>query len=106
MVHCQARAVAAFFDTNGYMPLARAARLGVPDPHCEAVLLGETDWLRDRVTLRTDGGATVRAKVDVDAPAARGDQVGLRFDAAAVSLFDEASGRTVRQARFALQKMS
>jgi multiple sugar transport system ATP-binding protein len=51
------------------------------------------------VTLRTDGGATVRAKVDVDAPAARGDQVGLRFDAAAVSLFDEASGRALRTAR-------
>jgi multiple sugar transport system ATP-binding protein len=51
------------------------------------------------VTLATAGGATLRAKVHVDAPAARGDRVGLRFDAANVSLFDEASGRALRTSR-------
>jgi len=51
------------------------------------------------VTLATAGGGTLRAKVHVDAPAARGDHVGLRFDAANVSLFDQASGRALRTAR-------
>jgi multiple sugar transport system ATP-binding protein len=51
------------------------------------------------VTLITAVGTTLRAKVDVNAPAARGDHVGLRFDAAAVSLFDHASGRSLRTAR-------
>jgi multiple sugar transport system ATP-binding protein len=51
------------------------------------------------VTVATAGGATLRAKVDVDSPAARGDQVGLRFDAGAVSLFDQASGRALPTAR-------
>jgi multiple sugar transport system ATP-binding protein len=51
------------------------------------------------VTLTTASGATVRAKVDADAHVARGDHVGIRFDAAAVSLFDEASGRALRTAR-------
>jgi multiple sugar transport system ATP-binding protein len=51
------------------------------------------------VTLSTAAGTTLRAKVDVNAPAVRGDQVGLRFDAAAVSLFDRASGRSLRTAR-------
>jgi multiple sugar transport system ATP-binding protein len=51
------------------------------------------------VTLATAQGATLRAKVAVDAAVARGDQVGLRLDAAAVSLFDQASGRALRSAR-------
>jgi multiple sugar transport system ATP-binding protein len=51
------------------------------------------------VSLRTARGATLRAKVDVQNPAQRGDQVGLQFDASAVSLFDEASGRALRTAR-------
>jgi multiple sugar transport system ATP-binding protein len=51
------------------------------------------------VTLATAGGATLRAKIDVDARAARGDRVGLAFDASAVSLFDQASGRALRTAR-------
>jgi multiple sugar transport system ATP-binding protein len=51
------------------------------------------------VTVATAGGATLRAKVDVDSPAVRGDQVGLSFDAGAVSLFDEASGRALQTAR-------
>ena len=51
------------------------------------------------VTLGTAGGGTLRAKVHVDAPAARGDHVGLRFDAANVSLFDQSSGRALRTTR-------
>jgi multiple sugar transport system ATP-binding protein len=50
------------------------------------------------VTLATAGG-TLRAKVQVDTPAVRGEHVGLRFDAAHVSLFDRASGRALRTAR-------
>jgi multiple sugar transport system ATP-binding protein len=51
------------------------------------------------VTVVTASGATLRAKVSADSRAARGDHVGLRFDAAAVSLFDRASGRALRTAR-------
>jgi multiple sugar transport system ATP-binding protein len=51
------------------------------------------------VTLATAGGTTLRAKVNVNARAARGDQVGLRFEAGAVSLFDRASGRALHTER-------
>ncbi len=51
------------------------------------------------VTCTTAQGATLRAKVGVDVPAQRGDQVGLAFDASQVSLFDQASGRALRTAR-------
>jgi len=51
------------------------------------------------VTLRSAQGALLRAKVDVASAAQRGDQVGLAFDADAVSLFDQASGRALRTAR-------
>jgi len=51
------------------------------------------------VTVGTAQGATLRAKVDVASGARRGDQVGLAFDAAAVSLFDQGSGRALRTAR-------
>ena len=51
------------------------------------------------VTLSTAQGATLRAKVAVTNAARRGDHVGLAFDAAAVSLFDTASGRALRTAR-------
>jgi multiple sugar transport system ATP-binding protein len=51
------------------------------------------------VTVATATGATIRAKVSADSRAARGDHVGLRFNAAAVSLFDEASGQALRTAR-------
>ena len=47
------------------------------------------------VTLNTAVGSMLRAKVGVERPVARGDQVGLAFDAAAVSLFDTASGRAL-----------
>jgi multiple sugar transport system ATP-binding protein len=49
--------------------------------------------------VRSAAGATLRAKVDVATAARRGDHVGLAFDAAAVSLFDAASGRALRTAR-------
>jgi multiple sugar transport system ATP-binding protein len=51
------------------------------------------------VTCRTAQGATLRAKVGVEVPAQRGDQVGLAFDASQVSLFDQATGRALRTAR-------
>jgi multiple sugar transport system ATP-binding protein len=51
------------------------------------------------VTVATALGATLRAKVSVGTRAQRGDHVGLRFDAGAVSLFDKASGRALRTAR-------
>ena len=51
------------------------------------------------VTVATALGTTLRAKVDADSPVARGDHVGLRFDASAVSLFDHESGRVLQTAR-------
>jgi multiple sugar transport system ATP-binding protein len=51
------------------------------------------------VTVTTATGATLRAKVGADSSVARGDHVGLRFDASAVSLFDQASGRALQTAR-------
>jgi multiple sugar transport system ATP-binding protein len=63
------------------------------------VLATEYLGTRQVVSLLTAAGATVRAKVDVNSPAKRGDQVGLRFDAAAVSLFEQSSGRALRTAR-------
>jgi multiple sugar transport system ATP-binding protein len=63
------------------------------------VLATEYLGTRQVVTLMTASGGTVRAKVDVNSPAKRGDNVGLRFDAAAVSLFDKTSGLALRTAR-------
>ncbi|MFI4932943.1 MAG: ABC transporter ATP-binding protein [Burkholderiales bacterium] len=51
------------------------------------------------VTCQTASGATLRARVATDVAAQRGDQVGLAFDTAQVSLFDAASGRALRTAR-------
>jgi multiple sugar transport system ATP-binding protein len=51
------------------------------------------------VTLLTALGSMLRARLDVDQPVLRGDQVGLVFDAAQVSLFAQASGRAIRTAR-------
>jgi multiple sugar transport system ATP-binding protein len=70
----------------------------------DAALRGEvlgTEYLGTSqvVTVATATGTTVRAKVHADARAARGDHVGLHFDASAVSLFDKASGRALRTAR-------
>jgi multiple sugar transport system ATP-binding protein len=47
------------------------------------------------VTLTTAVGSTLRAKVGVHLNARRGEHVGLVFDASAVSLFDEPSGRAL-----------
>ena len=47
------------------------------------------------VTLSTAVGSTLRAKVGVQVSAQRGEHVGLAFDASAVSLFDEPSGRAL-----------
>ena len=47
------------------------------------------------VTLATAVGSTLRAKLDVNVSAQRGDRVGLAFDAHAVSLFDQQSGRAL-----------
>jgi multiple sugar transport system ATP-binding protein len=51
------------------------------------------------VTCATAQGATLRAKVPVQVRAARGDRVGLRFDARTVSVFDAATGRALKTAR-------
>jgi multiple sugar transport system ATP-binding protein len=51
------------------------------------------------ITVATEAGGTLRAKVSADSKVTRGDHVGLRFDAAAVSLFDQLSGRALRTAR-------
>ena len=54
------------------------------------------------VTVTTAVGSTLRAKVGPETKAERGEHVGLVFDAAAVSLFDQASGRALalrREAR-------
>ena len=100
------------------------ARVGVPAlrqevPHSELLLgirpenvrLSDDSALRAEVlgteylgvsqivTVATASGATLRAKVHADAPVARGDHVGLLFDAAAVSLFDKTSGRVLKTAR-------
>ena len=47
------------------------------------------------VTLTTAVGSLLRAKVGVEVAAQRGDRVGLAFDAHAVSLFDQQSGRAL-----------
>ena len=51
------------------------------------------------VTLATAPGSTLRAKIDVKTPVRRGDHVGLAFDAAQITLFDQASGRSIRTLR-------
>jgi multiple sugar transport system ATP-binding protein len=51
------------------------------------------------VTLATAHGGTLRAKVGVKTPVRRGERVGLAFDAAEITLFDQLSGRAIRTAR-------
>ena len=55
------------------------------------------------VTVTTAVGSTLRAKVGPQATARRGEHVGLVFDASAVSLFDEASGRALALRRETLR---
>ena len=71
-----------------------------PDSKLRGEILG-TEYLGTSqvVTIATALGSTLRAKVSPDSTIARGDHVGLVFDAAAVSLFDQATGRALRTAR-------
>ena len=88
---------------------SRALLLGVRPEHVRlsdaaplrAVVLG-TEYLGHNqiVVLQTAGGTRLRAKVPVQQRAARGDAVGLDFDAAEISLFDAASGRALQTARY------
>ncbi len=65
-----------------------------------AEVLGSEYLGTGRIVTVSVEGVTLRAKVDVASTAARGDHVGLAFDADAVSLFDKASGRALRTARY------
>jgi multiple sugar transport system ATP-binding protein len=71
-----------------------------PTSKLRAEVLG-TEYLgvNQIVTLATADGTRLRAKLGVQVPARRGDQVGLTFDAAAVSLFDATSGRALATER-------
>jgi multiple sugar transport system ATP-binding protein len=51
------------------------------------------------VTCRVAQGTTLRARVAPDLAVQRGDQLGLAFDAAQLSVFDAGSGRALRTAR-------
>jgi multiple sugar transport system ATP-binding protein len=51
------------------------------------------------VTLTTEVGSTLRAKISTENIAQRGEHVGLNFDSREISLFDESSGRAIRTAR-------
>jgi multiple sugar transport system ATP-binding protein len=51
------------------------------------------------ITLNTALNCVVRAKVDVNIKAVRGDQVGLDLDHSEMTLFDQTSGRALRTAR-------
>jgi multiple sugar transport system ATP-binding protein len=51
------------------------------------------------ITLNTALNSVLRAKVAVQVQALRGDQVGLEFESAEMTLFDQESGRAIRTAR-------
>jgi multiple sugar transport system ATP-binding protein len=51
------------------------------------------------VTLTTEVGSTLRAKINTETVAKRGEHVGLSFDSGEISLFDEVTGRAIRTAR-------
>jgi len=70
------------------------------DSSLRAEVLG-TEYLGSSqiVTCRLADGTTLRARVAPELAVQRGDQLGLQFDAAQVSLFDAASGRALRTAR-------
>ena len=52
------------------------------------------------VIVQTEAGNRLRAKVPVQQRAVRGDLVGLSFDTAEISLFDQTSGRALHTARY------
>ena len=64
------------------------------------VLSTEYLGVKQIVLLTTANGATLRAKIAADQHVSRGEHVGLEFDSAALSLFDKASGRALRTARY------
>ncbi len=72
----------------------------VAESSLRAEVLG-TEYLGSSqvVTCKLAQGTTLRARLGPEVPVQRGDQVGLAFDAAQVSLFDAASGRALRTAR-------
>jgi multiple sugar transport system ATP-binding protein len=51
------------------------------------------------VTVTTEVGSTLRAKIGTENIAKRGEHVGLNFDSTEISLFDESTGRAIRTAR-------
>ena len=71
-----------------------------PESAFRAEVLG-TEYLGTSqiVSLSTREGNLLRAKIDVNTPAQRGDHVGLAFDATQISLFDKASGQALPTAR-------
>lgn len=95
--------IPALHEDSGGRPLLYGVRPEhvrfADDAPLKAEVLG-TEYLGTSqiVTCRA-GETTLRAKVGVQVSARRGDRVGLRFDTAAVSLFDRASGRALRTAR-------
>ncbi len=70
------------------------------DSSLRAEVLG-TEYLGSSqiVTCRVEPATTLRARVSPELAVQRGDQLGLVFDSAQVSLFDAASGRALRTAR-------
>ncbi len=58
------------------------------------------------VTLRTGMQSVVRAKVEVNTQVARGDHVGLSFDASQITLFDQQTGLAIATQRDALPNSS
>jgi multiple sugar transport system ATP-binding protein len=84
---------------GGYVAGAEQVRLSDTSALRADVLGTEYLGTSQIVTCTTAQGTTLRAKVGVDVPAQRGDQVGLAFDAARLSLFDPGSGRALRTAR-------
>jgi multiple sugar transport system ATP-binding protein len=67
------------------------------DTGLKAVVLG-TEYLGNHriVTLQTIAGGLVRAKIDVDSAAGRGDHVCLQFDSERATFFDAGSGKAIR----------
>jgi multiple sugar transport system ATP-binding protein len=61
--------------------------------------LGTSQVVTLRAATGASAGAMLRAKVAANSNAQRGDHVGLRFEASAVSLFDQTTGRALRTAR-------
>ena len=72
-------------------------RLTDASPYRAEVLAAEYLGTTQIITLRCANGE-VKARVDAATPVRRGEQVGLEFDPATVTLFDAASGRALLSA--------